>query len=227
MDTILVVEDNRLEQERIRECFEGHYELFFVAEAAAVRGALRARKPDLVLLDVTLPDGDGYEIFQSMRDEGLGTAIPVIFLTGRDQPQDKVRAFSMGAEDYVVKPFEPLELRARVEARLTRRRRDVGEIERGPLSFDPSRLRVSLGEYGPLDLTPNEFRVLFCLAVEPGRARSREELLDALWGDTAVTPRTIDTHIYSIRGKLREHRSCIETVSRVGYRFREKPDDSV
>lgn len=222
-----MVEDNRLEQERIRDCFEGHYEMFFVAEAAAVRGALRARRPDLVLLDVTLPDGDGYEIFRSIRDEGLGVEIPVIFLTGRDQPQDKVRAFSLGAEDYVVKPFEPLELKARVRARLARRHRDVGALERGPLSFDPVRFRVELAEHGALDLTPNEFRVLFCLAEKPGRTHSREELLETLWSDTAVTPRTIDTHIYSIRGKLREHRGCIETVPKVGYRFREKPDHSV
>lgn len=219
-----MVEDNRLEQELIRDCLGGRYALHFVAEAASAAGALRAQKPDLVLLDVTLPDGDGYDVFASLRGEGLGTQIPVVFLTGRGAPQDKVRAFTLGADDYVVKPFEPLELRARVEARLAKRH-SPAILNRGPLRLDPARMRVDLVDGGVLDLTPNEFRVLFRLAEEPGRARSRDELLRALWGDTAVTPRTIDTHVYSIRTKLGEQRACIETVSRVGYRFIEKTRD--
>ena len=177
-----------------------------------------------MLLDVTLPDGDGYHVFESLRGEGLGAEIPVVFLTGRGEPRDKVRAFDLGADDYVVKPFEPLELRARVEARLAKRPSPT-VLMRGPLRIDPTRMRVELVEGGALDLTPNEFRVLFRLAKEPGRARSRDELLQALWGDTAVTPRTIDTHIYSIRTKLGPHRGHIETVSRVGYRFSEKNPD--
>ncbi len=222
MKKILVVEDNRLEQELIRACLGESYALYFVGEAAAAAGALRETKPDLVLLDVTLPDGNGYEVFASLRDEGLGAEIPVVFLTGRDEPQAKVRAFSLGADDYVVKPFEPLELKARVETRLAKRRAPAS-MTRGPLRLDPTRMRVDLEEGEVLDLTPNEFRILFRLAEDPGRARSREELLRALWADTAVTPRTIDTHIYSIRTKLGPHRGCIETVSRVGYRFNEKP----
>ncbi len=224
MQKILVVEDNRLEQERIRDCLGDSYALRFVEEAAAAADALCEQRPHLVLLDVTLPDGDGYGVFEALRGEGLGTAIPVVFLTGRGAPEDKVRAFHLGADDYVVKPFEPLELKARVEARLAKR--PVPPVlRRGPLSIDPARMRVDLGEGGLLDLTPNEFRVLFRLAEEPGRARRREELLEALWGDTAVTPRTIDTHIYSIRTKLGALRGLIETVSRVGYRFNEHAAD--
>lgn len=224
MHKILVVEDNRLEQELIRACLGDSYALRFVAEARAVGEALREHVPDLVLLDVTLPDGDGYDVFSSLRGEGLGSEIPVVFLTGRDAPQDKVRAFSLGADDYVVKPFEPLELRARVETRLAKRAAPP-VLERGPLRIDPTRMRVDLLEGGELDLTPNEFRILFRLAETPSRALSREALLEALWGDTAVTPRTIDTHIYSIRSKLGAKRYCIETVSRVGYRFSEKAPD--
>ncbi len=220
MQKILVVEDNRLEQERIRDCLGDSYALRFVAEAGSAAEALREQQPHLVLLDVTLPDGDGYGVFESLREDGLGSSIPVVFLTGRGAPEDKVRAFTLGADDYVVKPFEPLELKARVEARLAKR--PVAPVlSRGPLRLDPARMRVDLGERGTLDLTPNEFRVLFRLAEEPGRARRREELLEALWGDTAVTPRTIDTHIYSIRTKLGGLRGLIETVSRVGYRFNE------
>ena len=223
MKKILVVEDNRLDQELIRDCLGESYALHFVAEAAAVAEALRDYSPDLVLLDIILPDGNGYEVFESLRGAGLGVEIPVVFLSGCREPSDKVRAFSLGADDYMVKPFEPLELRARVEARLAKRHSAV--LERGPLRLDPTRMRVDFLEGGTLKLTPNEFRILFRLAEASGRALSREALLDTLSGDAAVTPRTIDAHVYSIRNKLGSSRGCIETVSRVGYRFNEKIPD--
>lgn len=217
---LFIVEDNRLEQERLRDCLAEDYTLRFAGSLEEARAGLAVAKPDLVLLDITLPDGDAFSLVSLLSPDGGEPEVPVIFLTSRSDPQDKVLAFSLGAEDYLEKPFEAMELRARIERRVSREHKRK-PLVRGPLSLDTTRFQASLEDDGPLDLTPNEFRILFALAEHPERERTREQLLAALWGDIVVTPRTIDTHIYTIRQKLGEHRDLIQTIPKVGYRFRE------
>jgi DNA-binding response OmpR family regulator len=158
-------------------------------------------------------------------DEKLKT-IPVFFLTGKDDISTKVAAFAMGAEDYIVKPFNALELRARVEAKIKRAASQVEShqiLRKGDLQLDGATHRVyslASGEPSLIRLTPREFKLLFYLAKNEDHVISRSSLLDAIWGDSVeVFDRTVDTHISAIRKKLDKLSGYIESVSGAGYRF--------
>jgi two-component system, OmpR family, phosphate regulon response regulator PhoB len=225
VERILVVDDepDLLELVRFNLSQSG-----FVVETAETGqdGLARARQepPDLLVLDLMLPDLPGTEVCRQIRSDPALRATPIIMLTARSEEVDRVVGFELGADDYVSKPFSPRELTLRVQAILRRARsapEAEGVLSHGPLVVDAERHRCTVaGE--PVELTAKEFSLLSTLMSRPGRVMSRQRLLDEVWGsDITVTERTIDTHLKRLREKLGEAGDLIETVRGVGYRFAE------
>jgi len=184
----------------------------------------RLRSPDLVVLDLMLPMIDGLEICRRLRADPVTRNILVLMLTAKAEETDEVVGFSVGADDYVAKPFSVKVLLERIRALL--RRRDSSNLDGNVLvsqgvMIDRERHRVTIEEK-LLDLTPSEFGLLEALVRQPGRVFSRSELIDsALGGDSLVLERTIDVHIRSLRKKLGTHAVLVETVRGIGYRLRD------
>ena len=223
---ILVVDDepDLLELVRVNLSQAG----FEVETAETGRQALeRARRsaPDLLILDLMLPDLSGTEVCRHLRADSSLKDIPIIMLTARADEVDRVVGLEIGADDYVTKPFSPRELTLRVRAVLRRREPATAAgtpvLERATLRLDPERHRCFV-EQNEIELTAKEFALLHGLMMRPGRVMTREQLLDDVWGtDIAVTTRTIDTHLKRLREKLGPASHLIETVRGVGYRFSE------
>lgn len=217
---MLLVEDEAAVRLGLRLALEkaGHQ----VLEAESARAAWPLVKmAEVVVLDWRLPDEPGVILLERMRERGLET--PVLMLTARGEARDKVEGLRRGADDYLTKPFLVEELLARLEA-LLRRSGPKRVIRRGPLVLDLDRFEVQL-EGRPIPLTRREFELLAFLARRPGRVYTREELLEAVWGEYLGTPRTVDQHILQLREKLGEDPKAprfLETVRGVGYRFREE-----
>jgi two-component system alkaline phosphatase synthesis response regulator PhoP len=227
---ILVAEDERDVAELIRYTLarEGFEVLVATNGADALRQA-RESRPDLMLLDLMLPQVNGWELCRRLRQDPATRALPVIMLTARAEEADKVLGFELGADDYVTKPFSTRELVARVRAVVRRSRPPESEERRqrikiGDLVVDRQRFEVSVGGR-VVALTPKEFELLATLAAEPGRVFGRDVLLDLVWGrDGFVEPRTVDVHLARLRAKFLAARlpePAIETVRGVGYRYRE------
>jgi two-component system phosphate regulon response regulator PhoB len=183
--------------------------------------------PQLVVLDLMLPEIDGIELCRKLKSDPVTRAIPVIMVTAKGEESDVVLGLGVGADDYVTKPFSPKELVARVKAILRRSRtRPEGDsrerIVRGGVVIDPQRHDVQVdGE--PVSLTATEFRLLHFLASHPGRVFTRDHLLARVIGEEAIViDRNIDVHVRAIRKKLGNHRELIETIRGVGYRFKDK-----
>jgi DNA-binding response OmpR family regulator len=200
------------ERFRVRECADGKGFLL----------SLRAEKPDLVVLDVMLPDTDGFALCRGMRADRALAAIPVIMLTARAEEADRVLGLELGADDYVVKPFSPKELAARVKAVLRRASPEASRscIEvSGGLLIDTDKLEASL-QGAKLELTQAEYRILHLLATRIGWVFSREKILDHLWGDEKnVTDRSVDVHVKHLRDKLGPAGKLIVNVRGVGYKM--------
>lgn len=216
METIFLVED----EPSIRRLTGMHlqlagYNVKELEDAACARDALRKERPALALLDVMMPGEDGF----SLGEDLIRAGIPVIFLTAKTAVPDRVLGLRMGAHDYILKPFEPAELLARVENVLRRSRPDTSVYERGDLRVNFETREVWRGGE-PVTLTTLEFNLLQALIGAGRTAMSREELLGAVWGYhyTGET-RTVDVHVQRLRGKIGADR--IETIIRYGYRFRE------
>lgn len=170
---------------------------------------------DFVLLDVGLPDIDGFDVCREVRK---ASDVPVLFLTSRTEEVDRVVGLELGADDYMAKPFSTRELLARIKA-IARRSSVRGEPAAPGLVLDREAFRASV-DGRVMDLSRTEFDLLACLAAQPGRVFTREQILDQAWRDGGcVTDRTVDAHIKSLRRKLAPA-DCIETVRGVGYRFR-------
>ncbi|MBF8283244.1 MAG: DNA-binding response regulator [Anaerolineales bacterium] len=221
--TILVVDD----EERLTSLVKAYLmqEGFRVATARNGREALfiaRQEKPDLIVLDLMMPEMDGYEFMRLHRKE---RETPIILLTARVEDSDKVLGLELGADDYVTKPFSPRELTARVRAVLRRAGQAAPEpdlLRAADVTLDRAGHTVRVGER-TVDLTPSEFDLLAALMSAPGRAFSRLELLDRLQGTTYEGyERTIDVHVKNLRAKIEPDPSkprYVETVYGVGYRF--------
>ncbi|HSL49277.1 MAG TPA: response regulator [Candidatus Deferrimicrobiaceae bacterium] len=221
---VLIVED----EPDIRELLvfhlerEGYHVTKSKSGAEAVRLA-HASPPDLVLLDLMLPEMDGLEVCRRLRGDPVTQAIPIVMLTARGDEVDRVLGLEMGADDYVVKPFSPRELIARIRAVLRRARPAPGTapITVGRLSIDPAAHTVTVGG-APVTLTRREFDLLRALVEARGRVLSREFLLDHVWGYTAageIESRTVDVHVRRLRQKLGTEGQRIGTVTGVGYRL--------
>jgi two-component system alkaline phosphatase synthesis response regulator PhoP len=201
------------------------YEVYIAADGNAGLKAARAFKPDLIILDIMLPGMDGIELLSRLRRE---SEVYVILLTARTEETDKIVGLSVGADDYVTKPFSPRELTARVKAALRRMKTSSipgaqGEI----LSFkhikiDAGARTVSVDEH-PIELTAIEFDLLKALAENRGRVLTREQLLEKVWGGEYFGEmRVVDVHLGHVRQKL-GHENLIATVRGVGYRFEDEP----
>ena len=186
---------------------------------------IKKEVPDLVLLDLMLPGLDGIEICRKLKTDYSTRSIPIIMVTAKGEESDIVLGLGMGADDYMVKPFRPRELMARIRSVL--RRGDFIEEGEGLVSIDElvidiNRHEVKL-EGKIIVLTAMEFKLLHFLASHPGQVFTRENLLNHVSSDdTFIIDRNIDVHIRAIRKKLDKHRELIETIHRVGYRFRDK-----
>jgi len=226
-ESVLIIEDETALAEGL--AYNLRREGFEVAQAGDGRTGLAmalANPPDVLLLDMMLPGIPGVDILRELRSNEKTKKLLVIILSAKSEESDQVVGFSMGADDYVTKPFSVKVLLERIKA--LKRRKAEGEpaaksdrpLLAGPIRIDQVRHKAFL-EGRELDLTPTEFRLLQCLVAQPGRAFTRRQLMEASIGDGAVVlERTIDVHIKTLRRKL-EDDSIVETVRGVGYRFRE------
>src|SRR3984893_9919926 len=220
---VLVVddEDHILELARLYLSREG-YQIETVADGSQALARFGQVKPDLVVLDIMLPNLDGLTICKEIRKQ---SQVPIIMLTARDEVTDKVVGLEVGADDYLTKPFHPQELVARAKALLRRARVEPDQpklVRAGRLEVDLERHEVRLGET-KVQLRPKEFDLLALLARHPGRVFQRSELLDLVWGfDFPVSARTVDVHVQQVREKLAAAAitdPSIQTVWGVGYRL--------
>jgi two-component system phosphate regulon response regulator PhoB len=223
---ILVVEDEQDIRELVR--YNLAKEGYQVEQAATGEEALRkarARPPDLVVLDLMLPGVDGLEVCRRLKADRATAAAAILMLTAKGEEADVVAGLEVGADDYVVKPFSPRVLLARIRAVLRRREPEVSPAEsvisHESLRIDPARHRV-IAAGQPVSLTALEMRILLALARRPGLVLTRYQIVDASQGEgVGVTDRSVDVHIVSLRRKLGECGRLIETVRGVGYRFAE------
>jgi two-component system catabolic regulation response regulator CreB len=230
MPRILVVEDEPAIAESI--AYSLRRDGFTVSVAGTLAAAERELKQvDLIILDLMLPDGSGFDLIGQVRRSKSATA--VIVLSSRDGEADRVAALETGADDYVTKPFSPREIVARVRAVLRRASAAVGAepaaAEPLPLTVDEATRRAHV--HGrTVDLTRVEFDLLSCLLAAPGRVFTRAQLIDRVWGDGfAITDRTIDSHVKALRKKVGEaggDAALIETVRGVGYRVTDRPQSA-
>lgn len=193
--------------------------------------AAQQHLPDLILLDLMLPDISGMEVCRTLKSQTATKAIPIIMVTARGEEIDRVVGFEIGADDYVVKPFSMRELLLRISAILRRNRSDTGEaaqiVDFGRLRFDRGAHRIWVDGV-EIELTALEFRLLVTLYDRKNRVQTRAALLDDVWGIQAdITTRTVDTHVKRLREKLEGAREYIETVRGVGYRFVESPEEAI
>jgi two-component system, OmpR family, phosphate regulon response regulator PhoB len=218
---LLLVDDDPEIRGSVRLGFELQWRDVEIVEAGAGAEALtlvEEERPDLVLLDIGLPDMDGYRVLREVR---AFSSVPVIMLTARDEPIDKVRGLEAGADDYVAKPFSPTELVARIRAVLRRIRPALADeaLSYADIVMDLVGHRVTRGGK-PVHLGPTEFRLLRHFMEHPGRVFAREQLLDSVWGkDVYVEARTVDVHIRRLRMALNgsDRADLIRTVRAAGY----------
>ncbi|MFN8475988.1 MAG: response regulator transcription factor [Anaerolineae bacterium] len=220
MAKILVVDDepNIVELARLYLKNEG-YEVLTAGDGRAALDSVRQQQPDLMLLDIMLPGMDGWEVCKQVRQF---SRIPIIMLTARGDDVDKIVGLELGADDYMVKPFNPREMVARVKAVLRRsdgQRPTTPTIQVGNVDLDPARREVTVADHA-VSLRAKEFDLLAYLMQHQGLALSREQLLNAVWGyDYYGDTRTVDVHVAHVRDKLAGSNVSIETVWGVGYKL--------
>jgi DNA-binding response OmpR family regulator len=222
METVLIVEDDPTMLRALKDNFEFHGYKILAAEDGeeGLNAALNA-KPDLIVLDIMLPKINGYEVCRLIRREKL--AMPIVMLTAKGEESDIVLGLNLGADDYVTKPFSIKELLARAEALLRRTRKTEPEVyEFGECRLDiPARRFTRKNE--EIALSPKEFRLLELFLKRPGRALTRDEILNTVWGyDTFVGERSIDRFVTTLRNKIEpdpHNPIYIHTVREIGYKF--------
>ncbi len=223
-ETILIIEDDEDIRQLLKHTLEGggHDTL---AASDGLDGLSKARQhmPDLILLDLMLPGMDGFDVCKELKRGSETGKIPILMLTAKGEEIDRIVGLELGADDYVVKPFSPRELILRVRAVLRR-----GQGEEARQSWRRDGLCVDMESHKAeldgqeLQLTATEFKLLAELMRNPGRVRTRDQLLSMVWGyEFDGYARTVDTHMRRLRQKLGDHARLVETVRGVGYRFRE------
>jgi len=221
---VLIVED----EPDIRDLLAFHLERegYHVTRSRTGADALRqvrARPPDLILLDLMLPELGGLDVCRRLRQDPRTASVPIVMLTARGEEVDRILGLELGADDYIVKPFSPKEVVARVRAVLRRAgaRDGAAPVVSGRLVIDPDRHTVEV-DAATIELTPKEFDLLRALAEARGRVLSREFLLDRVWGYASageIESRTVDVHVRRLRMKLGDEGQRITTVKGVGYRL--------
>lgn len=230
MTFLLIVEDELPIRELVSfVCEREGFEVVGAADVGEACAALKARRPDLILLDRMLPDRSGQSWLEDLKKNPETAGLPVIMLTARGEERSRVEALDAGADDYIVKPFFPRELVARIRAVLRRQGQEKARVERceenvvrcGPLVMNEARFEASVDGV-PVKLSGKEFRLLHLFASHPGRVFSRAQLLEAVWESVYVDERTVDVHMLRLRKALAgtAAEDLIETVRGVGYRCR-------
>ncbi len=222
--SILVVEDDAAIRELLTISLESAGHRVIEAESAeAAEQLMKAALPDLILLDWMLPGRSGPQFAARIRENERSKEVPIIMLTARTDEQDRITGLDVGADDYIVKPFSPRELIARIKAVMRRRKPQLTEdqVQAQGLVLDPVTHRVTVEDQNLL-IGPTEFRLLHFFMTHPERVHSRSQLLDKVWGDHVfVEERTVDVHIRRLRSILEPtgHDNLIQTVRGSGYRF--------
>jgi two-component system phosphate regulon response regulator PhoB len=227
-ERILVVEDETDLADLVAwNLRQNGYHVTTASRGAIALAEIRRQRPDLVVLDLMLPDMPGTEVCKRIRREAGTEKLPVIMVTAKGEEVDRVVGFEVGADDYVVKPFSPRELVLRVGAVL-RRATTASEVTEGTEGIEIGRLSVDVPRHEvrvdgePIPLTALEFKLLLDLAKRRGRVQPRDALLERVWGYApGIETRTVDTHVKRLREKLSAARDVIETVRGVGYRIRD------
>lgn len=222
---ILLVEESVEVAELVATALGDDCDVTSVSTASEARARTGASCFDVMILNVTLPDGDGFDLCRSLQLDDRHTDMAIVFLSADGDTEARIHAFSIGADDWLEQPIDRRELRARITARLRRlqgqRERDA-RLSRGDLRLDLQLQRATLiddGREEELDLTPHEFRLLFQLARDENRPLSREDLMRSVWGNVVVYERTIDSHLSNLRKKLGARSGYIQSVRGIGYRF--------
>jgi DNA-binding response OmpR family regulator len=222
METVLIIEDDPTMLIGLKDNFKFKgYKVLTAADGEKGLKAALSAKPDLIILDIMLPKINGYEICRLVRAENL--QMPIIMLTAKGEESDIVLGLNLGADDYVTKPFSIKELLARAAAFLRRAKRELQDVyEFGGLRLDlPARRLTRRGK--EIELSPKEFNLLAYFVKKPGRALTRDEILNAVWGyDCVVTSRSIDRFVTTLRNKIEPDPSrpiFIHTIRQIGYRF--------
>ncbi len=185
-----------------------------------------SQNPDLIVLDIMMPEMDGFEVYEQIKRNKEYQDIPIIFLTAKSGETDEIKGLDLGASDYIQKPISPKKLIARIKSNLRKtpaiekKSKDLNQLKIGPLEIDVERFVVKIDNRQKF-FPRKEFQLLFYLASNTGKVINRETLLKEIWGnDVYVIDRTIDVHIRKIREKLGKHSELIETIKGVGYRFK-------
>ena len=237
MKRILIIEDDPDIVELLRFNLEREsYEVASAADGSAGLEELQREPPDLLILDLMLPETSGLDVCRAVRSDPALASLPVIMLTAKSEEVDVITGIELGADDYITKPFSPRQLVARVGAVLRRARRDGGaapadagadEVLRiGGLTIDPAAHRVQR-DGRDLAITHLEFRLLHYLASNPGRVFSRQQILDRVWGrDRSIISRSVDVYVRRLRLKVdaEGEPSLLQTVRGAGYRFEARAD---
>ena len=226
---ILLIEDSIEYQKVVTACLGQDCDVQCAQTAEEALVLLAHESFDILLIDVGLPGRDGLSLCRELREDSRLMATPIVMVTGRHETQDIVRGFAAGADDYIQKPFVPEELKARVEARLARAKAQkttstgLDRLESSDLRFSVGLQRVSQvvnGAEHVLDLTPNEFKILYYLARSRGKTISRSQILSEVWGQHLhVIERTVDKHISALRRKMGAAGRYVASVPGEGYRF--------
>jgi two-component system, OmpR family, phosphate regulon response regulator PhoB len=223
---ILFIEDSKEMAEAVSQTLKRECSFTIASSIKEAKACLEGACFDLVLLDLSLPDGEGFKICSHIRQSDSLRDIPIIFLTGREEIEDKEMAFAMGADDYIVKPVDSRELKARVVSRLQRVSRKAEEsIFAGNLRLNVPLQQVAVGNGASetlLTCTPLEFKILYFLCKQEDRVFTRDQLISAAWGESVhLLDRTVDTHVSHLRKKLAAASSShtINPVRGLGYRF--------
>jgi DNA-binding response OmpR family regulator len=225
MTKVLIVEDEPAQLELTQKALTQHG-AFQMSTGASGQDAFKRLNediPDLILLDLGLPDCDGLDVCRRLKEEERFRWIPVIMLTGRSTVVDKITGLEVGADDYLTKPCDPGELVARIRAVLRRKQAlgPVTDYDKAGLKISADRRQVWVNGTA-LAMTPKEFDLLLMLVSKRGALVTREEIGQVIWGKSAdESARTLDTHLWRLRSKLGDHADRIETVGKNGYRFTE------
>ncbi len=232
MKRVLCVEDHKDYVELIQESLKA-YEVVSAMSIKEAKALIEKNEEfDCIILDLSLPDGDGLRLFSLLREKAEYVSTPVVFLTHSDEIEDKVAAFQLGAVDYLTKPIHPLELKTRIDARMKQAEFkseseniiEVGNLhlnltEQGLIRKDPNNVIT------PIELTAREWKLLLYMSQNKNRILSREQILEHLWPNSHVVDRTIDTHISNLRKKIFPTSVEIKSVPGLGYKLVEDGEE--
>ena len=227
MNNVLLIEDSADAFQLVKRALGASVHLEWAKTVRQATEMLDRKCFDLILLDVSLPDGDGFQLCSVMQTHDRWKTIPVLFVTARNSVADRVLGFSVGADDFISKPYDLTELKARVDAKIRKRERmkaaaDILVFDDLQINKASQKATVDGGGGAPRDLglTPIEFKILLLLASQPGVVMSRDQILNSVWGENIhVYSRSVDTHISKLRKKLGDSCPYIASVHGAGYRF--------